>query len=44
MDLIDELHAETGNTILMITHDLEVAKRADVLYELRDGKLIEISK
>lgn len=39
MDLIDELHKEAGNTILMITHDPEVAGRADVVYELREGKL-----
>ena len=29
MNLLEELHAETGNTILMITHDPVIAERAD---------------
>jgi len=36
-----ELHKETGNTILMITHDVDIAKRADIIYTLQDGKLVQ---
>ena len=34
MDLIAELHAETGNTILMITHDPLIAARADRIVDI----------
>ena len=39
MDLIDTLHEETGNTIVMITHDPDIAKRADMIYKLQGGSL-----
>ncbi len=41
MDLIDTLHQETGNTIIMITHDRDVASRADRVYRLSGGQLQE---
>ena len=41
MDLIDTLHQETGNTIVMITHDRDVASRADRVYRLSGGQLQE---
>jgi putative ABC transport system ATP-binding protein len=34
MDLIAELHGETGNTILMITHDPLIGARADRVVEI----------
>lgn len=39
MDLIDTLHTETGNTIVMITHDRDIANRADYIYRLHGGIL-----
>ncbi|MBC7503489.1 ABC transporter ATP-binding protein [Candidatus Gracilibacteria bacterium] len=39
MDLIDTLHRETGNTIVMITHDRDIANRADLIYRLHGGQL-----
>ena len=39
MDLIDILHQETGNTIVMITHDRDIANRADLIYRLQGGTL-----
>ncbi|MBQ2321146.1 MAG: ABC transporter ATP-binding protein, partial [Bacteroidales bacterium] len=30
---------EEGRTVLIITHDMEVAKYCDVIYEMQDGKL-----
>ncbi len=39
MDLIDTLHRETGNTIVMITHDRDIAGRADQIYRLHGGTL-----
>lgn len=36
MNLFDELH-EAGNTIIMITHEAEIAKRADRIIFIKDG-------
>jgi len=41
MDLIDILHRETGNTIVMITHDADIASRADMVWRLHGGKLMK---
>ena len=40
MDLIRELHEETKNTIIMITHDRDIAGYADTIYRLNGGALI----
>ncbi|MEA5015700.1 MAG: ABC transporter ATP-binding protein [Candidatus Limiplasma sp.] len=40
LDLFDELH-EAGNTILLITHDPKVARRAQRTVRIEDGKLQE---
>lgn len=37
MNLINSLHKDTLNTILMITHDLEVAKISDRIYDLHNS-------
>ncbi len=42
MDLIDTFHAETGNTIIMITHDGDIAKRADMIFRLKEWTLTQI--
>jgi putative ABC transport system ATP-binding protein len=39
MDLFENLNRE-GITIVLITHDLEVAKRASRRITLKDGKII----
>lgn len=40
MELMKDLHAEVANTIIMITHDRDVADYADTLYLLQDYALI----
>ncbi|WP_018333179.1 ABC transporter ATP-binding protein [Actinomycetospora chiangmaiensis] len=42
LDLFDGLHA-TGRTIVIITHDAEVAERADRVVTVTDGRLRESS-
>lgn len=42
MDLILELHKKIKNTIIMITHDDEVAKLAQEIYKVWDGDIIKI--
>lgn len=38
--LLKETNKKHGQTIIMITHDLEIAKQADRVLTMRDGKLI----
>lgn len=39
MDLLDQIHSD-GATIVMVTHDRELAKRADRRIELLDGQVV----
>ncbi len=39
MGLIDELHGK-GNTIILVTHEEELAERASRVLRLRDGKVV----
>ena len=41
MDIFHELHAG-GNTIVLITHDDEVARQASRIVRIKDGKLSEV--
>ena len=41
MDLIDNLIKSEGISVIMTTHDPEVAARADKILIIRDGKLVE---
>ena len=40
MDLLEKLNKE-GQTIIVITHDINVAKRAKRVVRISDGKLYE---
>jgi putative ABC transport system ATP-binding protein len=40
LDLLFELNAASGTTLVLVTHDLDAAKRCDVLIELSAGRLI----
>ena len=42
MEMFHELH-EQGNTIVLITHDNDVARQARRIIHIRDGKLSEVS-
>ncbi|MFO1106993.1 MAG: MacB family efflux pump subunit [Amaricoccus sp.] len=37
--ILDELHAE-GRTIILVTHDMAVARRAGRIVEIRDGRIL----
>lgn len=39
LTLLDELHRE-GRTVVLITHDMQVARRADRQLEIADGRLV----
>jgi ABC-type lipoprotein export system ATPase subunit len=40
IDLLLELRADTGSTLVLVTHDREVAARMDRVIELRDGRVV----
>jgi lipoprotein-releasing system ATP-binding protein len=39
MDVIEKLHRDSGQTIVMVTHDRALAREADRVLVLKDGKL-----
>jgi putative ABC transport system ATP-binding protein len=41
LKLIDDLHVRLGSTVLIVTHDLEVAERCSRTVALRDGHIVE---
>ena len=41
LKLIQDLHAKLGSTIMIVTHDLEVAERCSRTVSLRDGQVVE---
>lgn len=41
LDILDELHQKKGKTILMVTHERDVGKRAEKIIHIRDGKIEE---
>ena len=43
MDLIKKLNDE-GNTIILVTHDNNIASQAKRIVRISDGKIIEDSK
>jgi len=44
VDLITELNETLGMTFVIVTHELEVAKRAKRIIHLRDGRLVDESR
>ncbi|KPL90958.1 ABC transporter ATP-binding protein [Herpetosiphon geysericola] len=43
LNLLDEMSRQAGKTLLMVTHSLEVARRADRVLSMIDGQLVEHS-
>ena len=41
MDYLKKIHHQNDITIIMVTHDLELAKNCDRIYVLEQGKLRE---
>ena len=43
VELLERLNA-AGQTIVMVTHNLELARRAKRLFEMRDGRIAEVER
>lgn len=41
LDLLDRLLQESGGTLIMVTHSAEIARRADRVLTIADGRLLE---
>ena len=41
IEMLFELNAETGSTMVLVTHDTEIARRCQRVFHLDQGKLIE---
>ncbi len=41
VDFLRKLNAKRGTTVIVVTHDPEVASKADRIIQLRDGKIIQ---
>ena len=40
MDLFQRLHHETGQTVILVTHDAHVARHTDRIIRISDGKIV----
>ena len=41
MELLRKIHRERGTTIVLVTHDAELASTADARLVLRDGRVVD---
>ncbi len=44
LEMLHNLWKEHGKTIIMVTHDLNLAKYASTIIELKDGEILRISE
>ena len=44
LDMLHRLWEEQGKTIIMVTHDMNLAKYAKTIIELKDGEILRISE
>ena len=42
MDILESLVREKNFCVVVITHDREIAARADMVYEMRDGRIVKV--
>ena len=40
MKILKDLAHEDGYCVIVVTHDLDIAKTADIMYKMSDGELM----
>jgi ABC-type lipoprotein export system ATPase subunit len=40
MDLFQSLHRENGQTVILVTHDMYVARHTDRIIKISDGQIV----
>lgn len=40
MDILHNLAHDEDYCVIVVTHDMEIAKAADIVYKMKDGELI----
>lgn len=40
LDLLQQCSEKFGQTLIVVTHDLEIARQADMIVHIEDGKII----
>lgn len=43
MEILENLHEQTGKTVVIITHNIELAKRTKSAIMIRDGRIYEVT-
>jgi len=41
IEMLFELNAESGSTMVLVTHDTEIARRCQRVFNVDNGKLVE---
>lgn len=41
LDLIGRIHQEQQMTVILVTHDMEIARRASTTFRMKDGQLVD---
>ncbi|MBR7184964.1 MAG: ABC transporter ATP-binding protein [Clostridia bacterium] len=44
LDLLLEIKAQIGQTLVMVTHDMKIAERADRIYRMENGELMPVMR
>ncbi|MBQ9858139.1 MAG: ABC transporter ATP-binding protein, partial [Oscillospiraceae bacterium] len=44
MDILTGLAHKDGYCVIVVTHDMEVAEKADVVFRIKDGELTKLDK
>ena len=41
LDLIGRIHQEQQMTVILVTHDMEIARRASTTFRMKDGQFVD---
>ncbi len=44
IDLLEAINRDHGTTVIMVTHDADIAARSDVVHTMRDGRIVGVRR